>query len=94
MKRIIAREQYDGTLDDEGRRLQPIWTLPRTPENYDAMVEQASEYIWLKFQQNYPHGPELPSWENCAPLAKMNTSSYARAALQAIGITRPAKTRK
>lgn len=61
------------------------WPFYHDVEPYDRITEKVSEHIWKKFQQNY-ETTNLPDWENCAPLARLNTRSYARVALEAIGI--------
>ncbi len=63
---IAAREQFDSALDDNGIRWQPIWTLPRTAEAYDAMREVVATEIWLGGQDPESLMKEYPSKEVAA----------------------------
>ncbi len=56
-----------------------VWTLPRTAEDYDAMVEQMA----LGIARCWKNSIVDPVWRK-----------EARAALRAIGITRPKETKQ
>lgn len=67
-------------LDSTISRLRlPVWSLPRTAEAYDAMVEQMVQAIF--------RADDEPHWNRANLHAYYK--KHAVAALRAIGITRP-----
>lgn len=62
----------------------PLWSLPRTTASYDKMVEQGARGII---------GLRLNIWRQMGDEIKNKYHAKARAALAAIGITRPKETK-
>lgn len=77
-------EVMDCMTNDGQPRGQPTWTLPRTAAAYDAMVEQMQKATCRQvygafWREYYNQGRSI---------------STCRAALRAIGITRPREAAK
>ena len=66
---------------------EPVWTLPRTAEAYDAMVEQMAKVIYVEAYRRSFYKPT--PWKTLAVFWQNGYRASARAALRAIGITRP-----
>lgn len=62
----------------------PTWELPRTPEAYDAIVESMAKAIYATMCR-------VPVSSVVRLPERGNYTKEARAALRAIGITRPRK---